>query len=103
MYRQGMNGSERSAQLRYERCDDAVAESSGQRVVVLHADAAEISTLSPVGAIVWAALPATRSTILEHLADRFREVDSNVLADDLDRFLVEMIDLGLVVAVDADG
>jgi hypothetical protein len=87
---------------RYLRHDDAVAEQSGDRVIVLHASGGRLSTLSPVGSIVWDALPANRGAIQAALVDRFDEIDPDVIAADLERFLGEMTDLGVIVCVDAD-
>ncbi len=97
-----MDNGERDIELRYEPHRDVVAESSGERAVVMHADATEISTLNPVAAIIWSLLPATRPAMLDHLAGLFLDVDPNTLTDDLDRFLSEMIQRGLIVSVDAD-
>lgn len=78
-----------------------VAEPSGERIVLMHADASEISTLNPVGAMVWAALPATRQVILDVLVERFGDEQVTTIGDDLDRFLNEMLDRGLIVSADA--
>lgn len=89
-------------ELRYEHHLDVVAEPSGDRLVVMSIDASEISTLNPVAAIVWEALPATRASILDQLVGVFRHVDPETLAGDLDRFLCDMVERGLIVSVDAD-
>lgn len=98
-----MEDDEPDVELRYEPHRDAVAEPSGERLVVMRSDASEISTLNPVAAIVWGVLPATRTTILGKLVGVFSDVDPETLAGDLDRFLSDMVQRDLVVCVDADG
>ena len=85
----------------FDIASGVVGEASGDRVMVLHADGSHVSTLSPVGAVIWHCLPATRDEILQELTSRYDGVESAVLAADLDRFLAELSAAGLVVGGDA--
>lgn len=74
-----------------------VAERSADRVVVLHADGDHVSTLNPVGSLVWDCLPADHAAILGELGRHFEGVDPLVIASDLDTFIDEMVGHGLIV------
>lgn len=77
------------------------AESSGDRTIVLHADGSVISTLSPVGSLIWQCLPATPSAMLGVLTKHFAEVSNERLEADLTAFLTELEAQRLVVGGDA--
>ena len=83
---------------RWRPADGVVAEASGDRAVVLHADGTKLSTLSPSGAQLWWWLPATRAELLERLRGSYPAVDAAVLARDLDVFLDEVREHGLIAA-----
>ncbi len=87
--------------MRYSPADGVTAERSGERMVVLDAAGKELITLSPVGALVWSQLPADFSAILEELSEQFAEVAESTLTADLEAFLTELDEAGLVVATDA--
>lgn len=87
----------------YAPADGASAERSGDRVVVLDPAGEVLSTLSPVGAVVWESLPAAVDTLVEHLRAEFPEVDPEVLARDTQQFLDELCSAGLAVHDDASG
>lgn len=89
--------------MRFARRDHVTAERSGDRVVVLDAAGTVLSTLSPVGTIVWERLPGSRAELVEHLQERFGEVAAEVLAADLERFLAELVAAELIVEIDAAG
>jgi hypothetical protein len=89
------------AEVRWRAADGVVAEASGDRAVVLHADGASLSTLSPSGAQLWWWLPASRAELLARLCGAHPEVDVATLGRDLDAFLDEIRGHGLIVSVDA--
>ena len=87
----------------FARVDGVSAERSGERTVVLDASGTVLTTLSPVGTIVWEALPGDRADLLEHLGTLFPEVEHDVLDSDLALFIDELVAVELIVRVDAAG
>jgi hypothetical protein len=89
--------------MMFARVDGVTAERSGDRTVVLDASGRVLSTLSPVGTIVWEALPARGSELLECLEEVFPEIDEDLLQRDLELFIDELIAVELITRVDAAG
>ena len=82
--------------------DGVLSEASGQRRIVLSADGSTMHTLNAVGASIVEMLPSERSRILAGVAERYADVDLGRLADDLDEFIGELTDAGLIARADAD-
>jgi hypothetical protein len=87
--------------MMFARVDGVTAERSGERTVVLNADGTVLSTLSPVGTIVWEALPGERTALLEQLKELFPDIDEDSLDRDLDLFIDELVTVELITRVDA--
>lgn len=87
--------------MHYSTAEGVTAERSGLRMVVLDPEGKVLTTLSPVGALVWSRLPADFATVLANLTDTFVDVDTSILTEDLRAFFAELGDVGLVVATDA--
>jgi Coenzyme PQQ synthesis protein D (PqqD)/CUE domain len=87
--------------VRYSSARGITSELSGERVVVLDRAGEFLITLSPVGAIVWRALPADFDTMVKQLVDRFPDVEESTIASDLERYLAELQAAGLVDVADA--
>jgi hypothetical protein len=87
----------------YSPAQGVTAERSGDRMVVLDVEGRVLSTLSPVGSLIWEALPAPVDSLLVRLRAEFPEVDPAVLETDARRFLDELCAAGLTVQRDAEG
>jgi hypothetical protein len=87
----------------FARVDGVTSEWSADRVVVLDAAGETMTTLSPVGALIWDRLPADVPALVDHLRERFPDVDPSLLTTDTRAFLAELRDTGLVVETDAAG
>jgi hypothetical protein len=83
------------------RADHVIWEVTGERAVLLDRDGSELITLNPVGTLVWdAADGRPAADIVDALHPRFEGVTREQLAADVDAFLAELAELGLVVPVD---
>ena len=84
----------RCARMMFRRADNVVKEVVDDRGV-------EMIVLNPVGTMVWDALDASRdaSAIAASLVDRFADVSLDELERDVQTFLEELREAGLVVAV----
>ena len=89
--------------MNYWHAEGVTAERSADRVVVLDAEGATLSTLSPVGALVWELLPADAATVVERLRETFPAVEPAVLTADAEAFLSALREAGLIVDIDAEG
>lgn len=77
-------------------------EPSGDAVVILDADGTVMTTLNPVGSLIWQALDGARdhAALARDLADRF---DEDVTVEQLERDIAEFIDeLASAELVDRD-
>jgi hypothetical protein len=83
--------------MRFSRRHGVTAERSGDRAVVLDADGLVMSSLSPVGALIWDFLPSDVGPIVDHPAERFPGVARAKLTADIERFLAELVSNGLIV------
>ena len=74
------------------------SEPSGDTVVILHADGRTLTTLNPVGALVWKALDGERDTaaLARDLVDEFDGVEIGDLKADIDAFITELAESDLV-------
>lgn len=86
-----------------QRASGVIAESSGDREVILSADGDTMITLNPVGGMVWRELPATRPDLIVALSDRFPAVARSQLTADLDAFIDDIVGAGLAHVSHADG
>lgn len=82
--------------------DGVTSEHSGARVVILSADGTTMTTLNPVGAIVWGELAdaPSREALVEKLAARFADVEVSVLESDVAAFVDELCEAGLLIERD---
>lgn len=87
----------------YRRVDGLTWDVADDRAVILDAEGAVLTTLNPVGTLLWEALdtPGDPVGLTDVLAQRFPEVDGAQLREDVDGFLESLLGEGLVVH-DAD-
>lgn len=76
--------------MHYKRQDGAIAERSGERLVILDHSGTTVITLNPVGAIVWDRLPADIEAIVQGLHVRFPDVATQTLREDALAFLDQL-------------
>jgi hypothetical protein len=88
--------------MRFTRRDGVTFERSGDRATVLDGDGLVLSSLSPVGTLIWELLPNDLGPIVDDLATRFPAVAHEQLTADAERFLGELVASGLVADADAD-
>ena len=72
---------------------------SGDQAVILNSEGTVLTTLNPVGSIVWRWLDGHRTLdeLAQELSTTFDEVDRNRLATDLEKFINSLVEAGLVV------
>jgi len=87
----------------YSPAREVTAERSGDRMFVLDPQGRVLTTLNPVGALVWEALPASAENVVDKLCAEFPDMDSAALEADVRRFLASLSRAGLAVRRDADG
>ena len=82
------------------RREGVTYEPSGDTVVILDADGTVMTTLNPVGAVIWKALDGEREPVqlARDLADHFDEVDQPTLVADITTFIASLADSGLIEA-----
>jgi hypothetical protein len=93
------HGARRCAAMQFCRADNVVKEVVDDRAFLLDARGVEMIVLNPVGTMVWDALdrPRDASAIAASLVDRFVDVSLEDLERDVEAFLEELRDAGLVV------
>ena len=93
------------ADVMVRRSDDVVYEMSGNRAVLLDGTGRELITLNPVGSIVWNAMADSTppDALVAALADVFPAVPHQQLVDDVQSFLDQLSDAGLIQIDDARG
>lgn len=80
-----------------ERAPDAVWREVDGRAAVISLDSGRIRTLNPVGALVWSLLDGRPVAALRAaLAERFPEIKADELSRDLDAFLDDLSQRGLI-------
>lgn len=89
--------------MRYKQRDRVIAERSGERTVVLDADGTTLTTLSPVGALLWEQLPCDVAGAVSYLTTRFPDVAEAVFVADVTAFLDELAANSLIIEIDAEG
>jgi hypothetical protein len=90
--------------MRYLRSAAVTWELADERAVILDAEGSTLTTLNPVGTLIWQYLDEGRddADIVGDLARRFPAVDRRQLHDDAEAFLARLVDGGLLVPA-ADG
>ena len=85
--------------MRYHRSADVTWEMAEERAVILDAGGSTLTTLNPVGTLIWRYLDAPRDAdeISGYLARQFPDVDPARLHDDALAFIDRLADDGLVV------
>jgi len=86
----------------YRRADNVVKEVVDDRAFLLDDRGVEMIVLNPVGTMVWDALDDARdpSAIAASLVDRFADVSLEDLERDVQAFLEELREAGLVVVTE---
>ena len=76
-----------------------------ERAVLLDPEGVELITLNPVGTLVWQLLepPRAPEAIVDDLIGRFPDVPVETLRADVDGFLSDLSERGLVSGNDAGG
>ena len=87
--------------MMFRRADNVVKEVVDDRAFLLDDRGVEMIVLNPVGTLVWDALdePGDATAIATSLVDRFQNVSLDQLERDVQTFLEELREAGLVVAV----
>jgi hypothetical protein len=90
--------------MRYHHAAEVTWELADERAVILDAAGRTLTTLNPVGTIIWQYLDdaGDGTDIVGQLACRFPGVDRAQLHDDAEAFLARLLDGGLLVPA-ADG
>ena len=85
--------------MRYHRSSTVTWELVDERAVILDADGSTLTTLNPVGTLIWRQLDTPRdpADLSVRLADRFPPVDRHPLESDTGEFLARLAREGLVV------
>jgi hypothetical protein len=86
----------------YRQSPEVVHESINGRSTLVDPSGQELITLNPVGSLVWEALgtPMDHQELTRSIVERFPDVDAEQVANDVGEFIDELLDIGLVVAVD---
>ena len=88
--------------MRYTRKEQVIAERSGERIVVLDADGTTLTTLSPIGALLWERLPCDIADAVDFLRDTFPDVDEDVFVADVTAFFDDLVANSLIIDLDAE-
>jgi hypothetical protein len=86
----------------YHRSTGLTWEMADDRAVILDAAGSTLTTLNAVGTLVWRHLdhPRDPSELADHLAEHFPEVGVSELEADVEAFLAQLHDEGLVVVAE---
>lgn len=73
-------------------------ESSGDTVLILDMDGTELTSLNPVGSLIWKEFDGQRGVaeLARDLVDRFEGVDETVLAADIEEFVASLVEADLL-------
>jgi len=87
------------AVMRYHRCVDVTWELADDRAVILDARGSTLTTLNPVGTLIWHYLDIAREPdeVAGHLLERFPGVDPGRAHRDAKAFIDRLVDDGLLV------
>ena len=85
--------------MRFHRSSAVTWELVDERAVILDADGSTLTTLNPVGTLIWRHLdqPREPAELGADLADRFPSVDRRQLESDTGAFLEHLVHEGLVI------
>jgi hypothetical protein len=85
--------------MRYHRCVDVTWELADDRAVILDARGSTLTTLNPVGTLIWHYLDEDRDPdeVAGHLLERFPGVDPARAHHDAETFIDRLVDDGLLV------
>jgi hypothetical protein len=80
------------------RRDGVSYEPSGDTVVILDVDGTVMTTLNPIGAVIWKALDGERdaAALAADLSSEFEGVAAEELEGDIDRFIASLAESNLV-------
>ena len=86
--------------MEYRRSQDITWEVVDDRAVILDAEGSTLTTLNPVGTLIWHELASPRAVadITDALRERFPDVERAQVEDDARAFLAELVADGLVTA-----
>jgi hypothetical protein len=84
---------------RYRRSTEVTWELADERAVILDAAGSTLTTLNPLGTVIWRHLdePRRASELSDALAGRFPSVNRRQLDADTEEFIVTLVGEGLVV------
>jgi len=83
----------------YRQADGVLAELLDGRAAIVDPAGAELITLNPVGSLVWDLLDGTRDVdaVITGVAEACAPVERASVDPDVRSFLLELVDLGLIV------
>lgn len=89
---------ERQNRMATRRREGVSFEPSGESVVILNADGTEMTTLNPVGSLIWQALDGERDTpaLAQGLIAHFDGVTIDQLERDIAEFIADLVSADLV-------
>ena len=81
-----------------KRRDGVNYEASGEGVVILNADGTTLTTLNPIGSVIWRALDGHRdaAALATDLVDELVGVTLEQLTADIESFIASLTDVDLV-------
>jgi len=76
-------------------------DDTGERAVILDSRGSTLITLNPVGTILWHELAEARDTheLSRRLAAAFPDVDREQIHDDVEDFVSQLLDEGIILTI----
>jgi len=86
--------------MRYHRSANVTWELIDERAVILDGEGSTLTTLNPIGTLIWRELdePREAAEVGLQLANRFPDVAAQQLESDVEDFLTQLAEDGLVVS-----